>query len=75
VWEQRKSDFDLDVVEGGRARGSFAPYKRESVSTLIKNPPPGAPAPPIMPPLDGTVSEPAWKPKPAGSNPLGWKTR
>jgi len=41
------------VVEGGRARGSFAPDKRESVSTLIKNPPPGAPAPPIMPPVDG----------------------
>jgi hypothetical protein len=53
VWEQRKTDFDLDVVEGGRARGSFAPDKRESVSTLIKNPPPGAPAPPIMPPVDG----------------------
>jgi hypothetical protein len=53
VWEQRKTDFDLDVVEGGRARGSFAPDKRESVSTLIKNPPPGAPAPPIMRPVDG----------------------
>ncbi len=53
MWEQRKTDFDLDVVEGGRARGSFAPDKRESVSTLIKNPPPGAPAPPIMPPVDG----------------------
>jgi hypothetical protein len=53
VWEQRKTDFDLDVVEGGRARGSFAPDKRESVSTLIKNPPPSAPAPPIMPPVDG----------------------
>jgi hypothetical protein len=41
------------VVEGGRARGSFARAKRESVSTLIKNPPPGAPASPIMPPVDG----------------------
>jgi hypothetical protein len=41
------------VVEGGHACGSFAPDKRESVSTLIKNPPPGAPAPPIMPPVDG----------------------
>jgi hypothetical protein len=51
LWEQKKTDFDLDVVEGGRARGSFAPYKRESVSTLIKNPPPSAP--PIMPPVDG----------------------
>ena len=41
------------MVEGGRARGSFAPDKRESISTLIKNPPPGAPAPPTMPPGDG----------------------
>ena len=53
MWKQWKTDFDLDVVEGGRARGSFAPYKRESVSTLIKNPPLGAPAPPIMRPVDG----------------------
>src|SRR5260370_8185428 len=32
---------------------AFAPDKGESVSTLIKNPPPGAPVPPIMPPGDG----------------------
>ena len=32
---------------------AFAPYKGESVSTLIKNPPPGAPVPPILPPQDG----------------------
>src|SRR6201988_3593356 len=32
---------------------AFAPDKRVSVSTLIKNPPPGAPVPPIMPPVDG----------------------
>jgi pimeloyl-ACP methyl ester carboxylesterase len=32
---------------------AFAPDKGESVSSLIKNPPPGAPAPPIMPPQDG----------------------
>src|ERR1700739_2100316 len=32
---------------------AFAPDKGESVSTLIKNPPPGAPVPPIMPPVDG----------------------
>jgi pimeloyl-ACP methyl ester carboxylesterase len=32
---------------------AFAPEKGESVSTLIKNPPPGAPVPPIMPPVDG----------------------
>src|SRR5580658_8264544 len=32
---------------------AFAPEKGESVSALIKNPPPGAPVPPIMPPVDG----------------------
>ncbi len=32
---------------------AFAPDKGESVATLIKDPPPGAPVPPILPPLDG----------------------
>jgi pimeloyl-ACP methyl ester carboxylesterase len=32
---------------------AFAPDKGESVSSLIKDPPPGAPVPPIMPPQDG----------------------
>src|SRR6202051_4283337 len=32
---------------------AFAPDKGESVSALIKNPPPSAPAPPILPPQDG----------------------
>ena len=32
---------------------AFAPDKGESVSSLIKDPPPGAPAPPILPPQDG----------------------
>src|SRR5215472_4582008 len=32
---------------------AFAPDKGESVSGLIKNPPPGAPVPPILPPQDG----------------------
>jgi len=32
---------------------AFAPGKGESVSALIKNPPPGAPVPPILPPQDG----------------------
>jgi pimeloyl-ACP methyl ester carboxylesterase len=32
---------------------AFAPDKGESVSTLIANPPPGAPVPPILPPNDG----------------------
>src|SRR6476620_10954281 len=32
---------------------AFAPDKGESVTALIKNPPPGAPVPPILPPQDG----------------------
>jgi len=32
---------------------AFAPDKGESVDTLIKDPPPGAPVPPILPPQDG----------------------
>jgi pimeloyl-ACP methyl ester carboxylesterase len=32
---------------------AFAPDKGESVSTLIKDPPPGAPVPPILPPEEG----------------------
>jgi pimeloyl-ACP methyl ester carboxylesterase len=32
---------------------AFAPDKGESVSALIKNPPPGAPVPPILPPQNG----------------------
>jgi pimeloyl-ACP methyl ester carboxylesterase len=32
---------------------AFAPEKGESVSALIKDPPPGAPVPPILPPQDG----------------------
>jgi len=32
---------------------AFAPDKGESVSALIKNPPPGAPVPPILAPQDG----------------------
>src|SRR2546422_6140024 len=32
---------------------AFAPDRGESVSTLIKDPVPGAPVPPIMPPVDG----------------------
>ena len=31
----------------------FAPDKGESVNTLIADPPPGAPVPPILPPRDG----------------------
>ena len=32
---------------------AFAPDRGESVSSLIKDPPPGAPVPPILPPQDG----------------------
>ena len=32
---------------------AFAPDQGESVQTLIANPPPGAPVPPILPPQDG----------------------
>lgn len=32
---------------------AFAPDEGESVATLIKDPPPGAPVPPILPPQDG----------------------
>jgi pimeloyl-ACP methyl ester carboxylesterase len=32
---------------------AFAPDAGESVSTLIQDPPPGAPVPPILPPKDG----------------------
>ena len=35
---------------------AFAPDTGESVSALIKNPPPGAPVPPILPPQDGYLS-------------------
>ena len=32
---------------------AFTPDTGESVATLIKDPPPGAPVPPILPPVDG----------------------
>ena len=35
---------------------AFAPDKGESVATLIKDPQPGTPAPPILPPQDGYLS-------------------
>jgi pimeloyl-ACP methyl ester carboxylesterase len=34
---------------------AFAPDKGESVNTLIADPPPGAPVPPILPPQDGLL--------------------
>lgn len=35
---------------------AFAPDKGESVSSLIAKPPPGAPVPPILPPVDGFLA-------------------
>ena len=35
---------------------AFVPDKGESVATLIKNPAPGAPVPPILPPQDGFLA-------------------
>ena len=35
---------------------AFAPDEGESVSSLIKDPPPGAPVPPILPPEEGFLS-------------------
>jgi pimeloyl-ACP methyl ester carboxylesterase len=35
---------------------AFAPDKGESVGSLIKDPPPGAPLPPILPPQDGFLA-------------------
>lgn len=40
-------------VEGLVYITAFAPDKGESVETLIKNPPAGAPVPPILPPING----------------------
>src|SRR2546426_12396128 len=34
---------------------AFVPDAGESVATLIKDPPPGAPVPPILPPQDGLL--------------------
>lgn len=40
-------------VQGLVYIAAFAPDQGESVQTLIANPPPGAPQPPILPPQDG----------------------
>ena len=40
-------------VKGVVYIAAFAPDHGESVSSLIANPPPGAPVPPILPPQDG----------------------
>jgi pimeloyl-ACP methyl ester carboxylesterase len=42
-----------DKVAGLVYIAAFAPAAGESVNTLIADPPPGAPVPPILPPQDG----------------------
>ena len=42
-----------DKVAGLAYIAAFAPDKGESVNSLIADPPPGAPVPPILPPQDG----------------------
>ena len=44
-----------DRVAGLVYIAAFAPDKGESVNTLIADPPPGAPVPPILPPRDGNL--------------------
>ncbi len=43
-------------VEGLVYITAFAPDRGESVASLIKDPPPGAPVPPILPPTDGFLA-------------------
>jgi pimeloyl-ACP methyl ester carboxylesterase len=43
-------------VEGLVYIAAFAPDQGESVQTLIADPPPGAPVPPILPPRDGFLA-------------------
>src|SRR3981189_237478 len=40
---------------------AFAPDAGESIQSLIQNPPPGAPVPPILPPQDGFLFLDRWK--------------
>jgi pimeloyl-ACP methyl ester carboxylesterase len=44
-----------DAVESLVYIAAFVPDKGESVNTLIADPPPGAPVPPILPPKDGLL--------------------
>jgi len=59
---------------------AFAPDKGESVATLIKDPPPGAPVPPILPPQDGYLfldrgsSAPPSRPTWTRKKPRSWPT-
>ena len=59
---------------------AFAPDKGESVNTLIADPPPGAPVPPILPPRNGyLVPRPRQVPRlvrrrPPPTRPRSWPT-
>jgi hypothetical protein len=46
----KRQGYNVAIVQNPTA---FAPDRNESVQTLIQNPPPGAPVPPILPPEDG----------------------
>ena len=60
---------------------AFAPDKGESVSSLIADPPPGAPVPPILPPKNGflfleATSSPIVRRRPASRHSRGsWRIR
>ena len=47
------SPSSCSYSSAGWAPPLFAPDAGESVNTLIADPPPGAPVPPILPPQDG----------------------
>src|SRR5467141_418449 len=49
---------------------AFAPDKGESVATLMKDSPPGAPVPPILPPQDGFLLYAAHVRQLAGESPV-----
>jgi hypothetical protein len=56
---------------------AFAPDKGESVATLIKDPPPGAPVPPILPPQETCHASIPWResrrPLDLNHRPLGYE--
>src|SRR3954462_3333551 len=59
---------------------AFAPDEGESVNTLIADPPPGAPVPPILPPPDGVLFLPPRKvprprPRPGSCSPPATSSR
>ena len=54
---------------------AFAPDKGESVSALIKDPVPGAPVPPILPPKDGYLSRSTRPSSPRASRAISAKRR